>query len=305
MKQTKKLLSAALALLMLLSAATIPAFAATKNLTVSLRIEGVKDTFFNSNVTIVKENISLAQLLQFVNESYEDVNIAGADIGYITEVNGEKAAQFGGWDGWYFAVNGIAPSVGISDYNLTDGDNVVLYYGDYPCYIPQIDTTLFTANGTIKFSSTETNYDYDEDTDTWTETTITVPITDMTVTLNGTLKYITDENGEIKVDLNTANFTSDKISLQVEKYSPSGAPAVLRYAPDFTIDAPQRDIILYGDVDKDGEVSIKDATLIQLYLAHFEDFDDDTYIIADFNKDSKVNILDVTLIQLYLAFGTK
>ncbi len=305
MKQTKKLLSTALVLLILLSTAAISAFAATQSLTVSLRIEGVKDTFFNSNVTVEDDNISVAQLLQIVNNSYEDINIVGADTGYVSEVNGEKAAQFGGWDGWYFAVNGVAPSVGIGDYNLSDGDNVVIYYGDYPCYIPQIDTTLFESNGIIKFSSTETNYDYDEDTDTWTETVVTVPIADMTVKLDGTLTYVTDENGEINVDVNSVNFTSDKIKLQVEKYNENGAPAVLRYSPDFTIDAPRKNINLKGDVNKDGDVTIKDATLIQLYLAHFKNFDDNTYIIADFNEDSKVNIIDVTLIQLHLAFGTK
>ncbi len=309
MKKTKKLLSAAFVLLILLTAATIPAFATTKSITVSLRIEGVNETFFNSDVIFDEidetENVSVAQLLQFVNDSFDDVNIVGADMGYVTEVNGEKTAQFNGWDGWYYAVNGSAPSVGISDYTLSDGDDVVLYYGDYPCYIPQIDTSWFSANGTIKFSSTETTYDYDLDTDTWIETTVNVPVADMTVILNDTLTYITDENGEIKVDLNTESFTSDKISLQVKKYNLNGAPAVLRYAPDFTIDAPKRNVTLYGDVNKDGKVNIKDATLIQLYLANFKDFDIDTYIIADFSEDYNVNILDVTLIQLYLAFGTK
>lgn len=309
MKQTKKFLSTTLAILILLSAALISAFAATEELTVSLRIEGVKENYFYSDVTIANtedsENISVAKLLQFVNESYDDVNIIGADTGYITEVNGEKAAQFNGWDGWYFAVNGVAPSVGISDYSLKNGDDVVLYYGDYPCYIPKIDTTWFAANGTIKFTSTETTYEYDEDTDTWTETTVTVPITDMSVTLDDTLKYVTDNNGEIKVDLNTENFSTSEIKLQIEKYNANGAPAVLRYAPDFAIETPQRNISLYGDVDNDGEINIKDATLIQLYLAHFREFNVETYITADFNNDYEVNICDVTFIQLYLAFGTK
>lgn len=309
MKQTKKLLSAALVFLMLLSVSAISAFAETKDLTFSLRIEGSKNTYFYSDVTLEgteeTENVSVAQLLTYVNNTYDDVDIIGADRGYIYAVNGEFMSQFSGWDGWYYAVNGIAPNVGIGDYNLSDGDSVVLYYGDYPCYIPEIDTTWFAANGTIKFTSTESTYNYDPDTDTWIETVVKVPVTDMTVTLDDTLTYVTDENGEIKVNLNTVKFTSSQIKLQVEKYNEAGAPTVLRYASDFTINPPERTCELYGDPDNDGNISVKDATLIQMYLVGFEELDVDSYISADFNEDYDVSVADATAIQIYLAFGTK
>ena len=52
--------------------------------------------------------------------------------GKITDVNGEKAGKFGGWDGWQYIVNSVSPNVGVGDYTLSDNDTVVLYYGDYP-----------------------------------------------------------------------------------------------------------------------------------------------------------------------------
>ncbi|MBQ7966253.1 MAG: dockerin type I repeat-containing protein, partial [Ruminococcus sp.] len=59
------------------------------------------------------------------------------------------------------------------------------------------------------------------------------------------------------------------------------------------------DIIL-GDVDGDEEVSIMDATEIQMVLAQIKpEFEDKT--IADFDGDGEVSILDATAIQLKLA----
>lgn len=54
------------------------------------------------------------------------------------------------------------------------------------------------------------------------------------------------------------------------------------------------------DVDRDGEVTIMDATLIQRVLAQLESVDDfDSY--GDADSDGEVTILDATLIQKYVA----
>lgn len=67
---------------------------------------------------------------------------------------------------------------------------------------------------------------------------------------------------------------------------------------------------LKGDVDNDGEVSVKDATEIQMFLAKFKDENNQPYIdvndteqvtAADFNEDGIINIRDVTMIQLYIS----
>ncbi|MBQ8539272.1 MAG: dockerin type I repeat-containing protein [Ruminococcus sp.] len=58
---------------------------------------------------------------------------------------------------------------------------------------------------------------------------------------------------------------------------------------------------LVGDADLDGEVSILDATEIQLHLASLVEFTDEQVKLADIDFFKGVNILDVTSIQLKLA----
>ena len=56
-----------------------------------------------------------------------------------------------------------------------------------------------------------------------------------------------------------------------------------------------------GDTDLSYEVTIKDATLIQKYLAHIENFSKGQLIVADTDNDNTVTIKDATTIQKYLA----
>ncbi len=65
---------------------------------------------------------------------------------------------------------------------------------------------------------------------------------------------------------------------------------------------PGEDTYTLGDVNEDGRISIKDATLIQMYLIGMVDSLTNAQLTAaDVNADSNVNIEDVTLIQKYLA----
>ena len=41
-------------------------------------------------------------------EVSDNIEVVGADAGYISEVNGIYSRfHFGGWDGWYYAVNSV------------------------------------------------------------------------------------------------------------------------------------------------------------------------------------------------------
>ena len=64
---------------------------------------------------------------------------------------------------------------------------------------------------------------------------------------------------------------------------------------------PEKQAEVLGDVDGDGELTIKDATAIQFWLAKLIKSDELNLEVADFNKDGKVNIVDVTVIQINLA----
>ncbi|MBR3988585.1 MAG: hypothetical protein IKK10_04700 [Clostridia bacterium] len=56
-----------------------------------------------------------------------------------------------------------------------------------------------------------------------------------------------------------------------------------------------------GDVNRDGKLNIRDATLIQKALAKLEQLDGEQMLLADYLTDSKVNIKDATQIQKKLA----
>lgn len=58
---------------------------------------------------------------------------------------------------------------------------------------------------------------------------------------------------------------------------------------------------LYGDVNQDSKINIKDATTIQKYLANLIDLSDLSIDLADVNADNKVNIKDATTIQKHCA----
>ncbi len=65
-------------------------------------------------------------------------------------------------------------------------------------------------------------------------------------------------------------------------------------------------VVLYGDVDQDGIISIQDATEIQrmglgIYLD--EPVYSFAYVLADVNGDGRVSILDVTYVQKYIVGG--
>ncbi len=61
--------------------------------------------------------------------------------------------------------------------------------------------------------------------------------------------------------------------------------------------------VLIGDVDNDGTVSIKDATIIQRYINGITTVDvtEKFKLAADTNGDGNIDILDVTTMQYYLA----
>lgn len=58
---------------------------------------------------------------------------------------------------------------------------------------------------------------------------------------------------------------------------------------------------LVGDVDRDGKITIDDATLIQRRGILLEKFNEAQDILADTNGDKRVSIFDVTCVQKYLA----
>ena len=58
---------------------------------------------------------------------------------------------------------------------------------------------------------------------------------------------------------------------------------------------------IMGDVDGDGEITIHDATDIQMFGVELIEFTDEQKLAADVDGDGRISVLDVTCIQKYLA----
>lgn len=60
-------------------------------------------------------------------------------------------------------------------------------------------------------------------------------------------------------------------------------------------------LIMIGDTDGDGKVTIKDATTIQKHVAGITAISDEKFACADTDKDGKISVKDATRIQKFLA----
>ena len=232
----KKFISVVLAALMLVFAFAISVSAEAGN--VSVRIEGAQKNIFEGEVSLdITDETTVADVLTALVAEDDTIKITGIDTGYITEINGEKADQFSKpddyiYDGWQYAVNGEAPSVGISGMNVAEGDEIVLFYGDYPSQVPVMDTDKL-EQGVLTFES----YDYvngymDDESGEWISEYDWCPVVGATVTLN-TDSYTTDENGAISFDLSKYE---EFVTVQISRISVNGAPNVCRFGSDFGFD---------------------------------------------------------------------
>ena len=104
---------------------------------------------------------------------------------------------------------------------------------------------------------------------------------------------------EIKAD---QDYKVDKVTFNgVDITDASGYYSIVMPAKDVKIDVTTSLTVSLGDVNKDGRINVKDATLICKYLAGITKFDKTQQIVADVNGDGVVSILDVTQIQKFCA----
>lgn len=204
----------------------------SEELNIKLRVEGISENLFYDEVSVESTgDLTVKDFLESVNEQYPDLNIEGLDTGFISGVKGESSSYFGGWDGWYYLVNMVAPSVGVSDYVLENNDSIILYYSDMATQRPIIDLSDI-KNGNIKFTSADVTYD-----DDWNEIININPVVDATVTI-ATFddSFVTDDNGVISV----GEISKGEYAISIEKYAEEivnekSLPLVLRFAPDYSI----------------------------------------------------------------------
>ena len=233
----------------LLLAAGMPFVVSADNtVDVRVRVEGDENNLYFDTIAVKsdKSEVTVADALKALDEQNDTIEIKGVDTGYITQVNDIAGGKYGGWDGWYYCVNGDVPMVGIGDYNLKEGDSVVLYYGGYPCQIPYADTEKI-SEGLISFKSNDMVFDSEGN-----SSNAVNPVTDAKVTVNGD-NYTTNEKGEITIP---EDKLTEQLAVQIEKKDSTGAPAVLRFEPDYVIEY-KSDI---GDTETSTETDTNSVT---------------------------------------------
>lgn len=65
--------------------------------------------------------------------------------------------------------------------------------------------------------------------------------------------------------------------------------------------ADSEELFKIGDVDKNTSVNVKDATLVQKYVAGIAELDEEALLLADTDANGTVNVKDATLIQKFAA----
>lgn len=213
----------------------VTAFAGDGDKTVSLRIEGIKGNVCDGEFKT--EAATLDEFFKDADGASEDfeLTIVESEYGaYVSAVNGEAAAAFGGYEGWLFTVNGADPGEGMSSVEIKDGDSVVLYYADpfgAGFQFPEADLEKL-GEGIISFTSKDTVYD-----ENYNPSVEVNPVSDMIVkwyTGESEFKeYKTDENGAVKIDEEL--LTAGAHKLEYGKYAENGLPLVLRSAKDYTV----------------------------------------------------------------------
>jgi len=225
-------------------------FVSAEELSVNVRIEGISQNLFYGDVSVTfTDELTVKDVLVFIDENYEEITITGAQDNFVTSVNSDSSGTFGGFDGWYYMVDSQAPAVGIGDFVLTGGEKIVLYYADGVTQIPITDLSRL-SEGVIKFTSDDTTYD-----ENWNATVTNNPVTGATVTWGSgenQVSYTTDANGEITIA--SEYLAPGTYRLQIEKYDDNDVdgkflPLVLRFPDDYTvvISQPAQDETEPGD----------------------------------------------------------
>ncbi|CAM4214619.1 hypothetical protein FHS16_000389 [Paenibacillus endophyticus] len=115
-----------------------------------LQVDGISGSIFNQQMVTIKNTEEPATALDLLKQALDQAapkinyKIVDSSFGaYVSSINGEAAGTFGGWDGWMYEVNGVAPSVGASAYELKNDDVVRFYYSRWPA----ISTAAQIVNG--------------------------------------------------------------------------------------------------------------------------------------------------------------
>ena len=205
--------------------------------TVTVRVEGATATIWSGEVTFSTSTITDKQgdthnvdhptALGALNEAANAggfsyvVSSAWGPLGFVEEVAGEANS---GMDGWKYRVNWVDAGIAAVDYTLSDGDEVLWYYGTWGGSLAlRLTVDKTSLESTDNFTAT-VEY-YNDTTSAWN------PLVDATLYVDSRT-YTTDANGQVaNISLAPGGYTVYADKGDYTQYTRSNKKTVIVYVP--------------------------------------------------------------------------
>lgn len=191
---------------------------------ISINVEGIHDSIVTTDNDYTTEKTTVYDALYEVLEKNNiPIVVEDGQYGkYVSSINNETAGQFGGYDGWIYAVNGVEGAVSMDSCNINEGDNILVYYGGYSpqTYIPKValSSEEITTGNNFTVDVTATYFDWNENNN------VTVNVTGAAITLLDKT-YTTDDNGQSVI---TAPNTAGDYTLKISQDRENNYPLIVR-----------------------------------------------------------------------------
>lgn len=192
---------------------------------VNVRVEGIEKNILHEDVLLSsdKEETALDVLKKVLDKNKIEYEIQSGSFGdFIKNINGDESGKFGGYDGWLYLVNGEMAPVGVGEYKVLPGDELVIYYGmftpDTLVPIVSISPEKPMPGEALTVTVSSSYYDWS------TEKMVDVKIKDARVSINNK-NYLTDENGVVVIK--GINLPGE-YQLKVSKENENSYPSIVR-----------------------------------------------------------------------------
>jgi hypothetical protein len=197
--------------------------------TVSVRVEGVNENIlYRPALTVGNNGEKMLTVLDAVTDALDSAGISYTEIGgYISVIDGVSLGA--GGEGWLYGTSdeaylkGEKWVPGMGSLPIKDGDEIVVYYGNFSIPFPIIAAKL-NEGGSVTISVKS-----------WLTS---LPVSDVSVSWAKDTAYAytgeTDEDGEILIP--AAKAPVGNHWLQIDKKDASGMPGIVRLAPGYAIE---------------------------------------------------------------------
>ncbi|MGN1132600.1 MAG: starch-binding protein [Ruminococcus sp.] len=236
----------------------------------------------------------------FIYEVAIPLSTLGIDKDYI-ETNGIGAMQI-------LTYGTSAMDTLPHDPSVLDNANVPYSYDESTSHekedvdnitVPLARVGALLSDTVVKEAPFEVNFGADKSSGQAINTEITLSAEDYNSKGDVSYKFYVDDK-EITSSGSSAKWTPTEAgTYELKVVATDGSGATCTETREYSVKDPSAGLKI-GDVDGDGEISIKDATMVQKYLCHVTVLDEESVLCADMNKDGRVNVKDATAIQRYI-----